>query len=159
SPEGQIAPPDAAAPVETAAPTVSASAEPTVEVTATPTASASVEVDAGPPPAPVVVDMGMIDAAGAGAIAAAEAPGAVVGVGGGGRVVIQKAYGLRSKEPEERPMTADTVFDLASLTKVVATAPSIMLLVEQGKLRLDDPVARHLPSFGKNGKDRITVEQ
>jgi uncharacterized protein YbbC (DUF1343 family)/CubicO group peptidase (beta-lactamase class C family) len=108
---------------------------------------------------PVVVDAGMIDAAAVGAISRDEVRGAVVAVVHGGKVVFQKAYGLRSKEPEERLMTLDTVFDLASLTKVVATAPSVMLLVEQGKLKVSDPVVKYRPSFGKNGKDRITVEQ
>ena len=56
-------------------------------------------------------------------------------------------------------MTVDTVFDLASLTKPLATASSIMLLVEQGKLRPSDPVARYLPAFAAKGKDKITVEQ
>jgi uncharacterized protein YbbC (DUF1343 family) len=56
-------------------------------------------------------------------------------------------------------MTADTVFDLASLTKPVATATSLMLLVERGKLRLSDRVAEYLPTFGQEGKDRLTVEQ
>lgn len=119
-------------------------------------ATASTEPDAG---APIVVDVGMIDAAAHGAISRGEVPGVVVAVVHGGRVTLQKAYGLRSKEPDERPMTVDTVFDLASLTKVVATAPSVMLLVEQGKIRLGDPVARYLPSFAKNGKERVTVEQ
>lgn len=155
--ESTSAPLDAAAPVIVAS--ASASAAPPVAETAAPAASASSQIDAGPPAAPVVVDAGMIDAAAVGAITREEVAGAVVAVVHGGRVVFQKAYGLRSKEPEERPMTLDTVFDLASLTKVVATAPSVMLLVEQGKLLLSDPVAKHLPSFGKHGKERITVEQ
>src|SRR5262249_34143918 len=69
----------------------------------------------------------------------------------------QKAYGNRSLEPTIEPMTLDTVFDLASLTKVVATAPSVMLLVQEGKLGLDDPAARYLPSFARNGKGTITI--
>jgi CubicO group peptidase (beta-lactamase class C family) len=56
-------------------------------------------------------------------------------------------------------MTLDTVFDLASLTKPIATASSIMVLVEQGRVRLADRVALHIPEFGQNGKQRITVEQ
>jgi uncharacterized protein YbbC (DUF1343 family)/CubicO group peptidase (beta-lactamase class C family) len=99
-----------------------------------------------------------IDDAVNGAIARGEVPGAVVAVVRGGRVVLAKAYGLRSKDPDERPMRVDTVFDLASLTKVVATTPSVMLLVEQGKIKLTDPVAKYLPAFAQNGKDRITVE-
>ncbi len=88
-----------------------------------------------------------------------ELPGAVVLIVHRDAVVFRKAYGLRSRQPTEVPMTADTVFDLASLTKPVATATSLMLLVEQGKLRPSDRVAQYLPAFGQNGKDRITVEQ
>jgi CubicO group peptidase (beta-lactamase class C family) len=72
--------------------------------------------------------------------------------------VWRKAYGLRARQPARVPMTVDTVFDLASLTKPVATATSVMLLVERGKLQLTDRVADHLPTFGQKGKDRITVE-
>ena len=54
-------------------------------------------------------------------------------------------------------MTEDTMFDLASLTKVVATTPSVMMLVEQGRIRLTDPVASFIPEFAKYGKDRVTV--
>ena len=93
------------------------------------------------------------------AIRRGDCPGAVVLVAHQGHVVYRKAFGLRSKQPAETPMTVDTVFDLASLTKPVATATSIMLLVEQGKLSVTDRVARHLPTFAANGKERITVEQ
>lgn len=86
-------------------------------------------------------------------------PGCVVLVARHGKIVFFKAYGNRSVEPETTPMTTDTVFDMASITKPVATATSIMLLVEQGKLRLDDTVARHWPEFGTNGKESITIEQ
>ena len=75
-----------------------------------------------------------------------------------GEVVFRKAYGLRSKQPAEVPMTVDTLFDLASLTKPIATATSIMILIEQGKLRLEDPVAHIFPDFAANGKDSITIE-
>jgi uncharacterized protein YbbC (DUF1343 family)/CubicO group peptidase (beta-lactamase class C family) len=86
-------------------------------------------------------------------------PGAVVVVVRQGKTAFRKVYGARSKQPTEAPMTIDTVFDLASLTKPVATATSLMILLEQGKLRLADPVARYLPDFGQNGKDKVTVEQ
>src|SRR5207245_6154426 len=86
-------------------------------------------------------------------------PGVVVLVVHRGEVVFRKAYGLRSKEPVETPMTPDTVFDLASLTKPIATATSLMILVEEGKLQLTDRVAQYLPAFAQNGKERITVEQ
>src|SRR5207237_8027157 len=56
-------------------------------------------------------------------------------------------------------MTLDTVFDLASLTKVIATTTSVMQLVEQGKVRMNDPVAKYLPDFAQNGKADITVRQ
>ncbi|MGB9402247.1 MAG: serine hydrolase domain-containing protein, partial [Candidatus Acidiferrales bacterium] len=86
-----------------------------------------------------------------------EVPGAVLVVSHRGNVIYDKAFGQRSLIPSREPMTIDTVFDLASLTKAVATAPAVMKLVEEGKLRLDDPVAHYLPAFSSNGKDQITV--
>ena len=88
-----------------------------------------------------------------------QIPGAVVLVVRQGKICFREAIGFRSLEPTSTPMTADTVFDLASLTKPVATATALMILVEQGKLRLHDRVAEPLPEFGQNGKDKITVEQ
>ena len=86
-------------------------------------------------------------------------PGAVVLVGRKGHIVWHKAYGARAVEPSREAMTADTIFDLASLTKVVATATSIMILVERGKLRLSDPVSLYIPELKGEGRDRITIEQ
>jgi uncharacterized protein YbbC (DUF1343 family)/CubicO group peptidase (beta-lactamase class C family) len=86
-------------------------------------------------------------------------PGAVVLIVHRDRVVFRKAYGLRAKKPAEKPMRPDTLFDLASLTKPVATATSLMILLEQGQLNLKDRVAQYLPAFGKNGKQAITIEQ
>ena len=74
-------------------------------------------------------------------------PGAVLLIGHDGQVVYRAAYGERSLTPSREPMTIDTIFDAASLTKVVATTSSIMKLFEQGKLRLDDPVSRFIPQF------------
>ena len=74
-------------------------------------------------------------------------------------MVYRRAFGNRERLPVRQPMTEDTIFDLASLTKVVATAPAVMQLVERGQLRLDDPVARSWPAFGAHGKARITVRQ
>jgi len=91
------------------------------------------------------------------AIANHEIPGAVLLVGHDGRVVYRKAFGNRSLEPARSEMTADTIFDIASLTKVVATTTAIMQLHEQGKIRLNDPVVKYIPEFGQNGKDDITV--
>lgn len=85
--------------------------------------------------------------------------GAVLLVGHGGEVVHQKAFGFRALSPRSEPMTLDTAFDVASLTKVVATAPSVMRLVQQGQVRLEDPVYRLLPDFGANGKESVTIRQ
>jgi uncharacterized protein YbbC (DUF1343 family)/CubicO group peptidase (beta-lactamase class C family) len=93
------------------------------------------------------------------AIADGNVPGAVLVVGHNGAVVYRKAYGNRSLEPKREPMTLDTIFDLASLTKVVATTTAVMQLVEQGKVRLNDAVAKYLPEFAQNGKDDITLRQ
>ncbi len=93
------------------------------------------------------------------AIADGNIPGAVLVVGHNGAVIYRKAYGERALEPRRLPMTLDTVFDLASLTKVIATTTSVMQLVEQGKVRLNDPVAKYLPEFAQNGKEDITVRQ
>jgi uncharacterized protein YbbC (DUF1343 family)/CubicO group peptidase (beta-lactamase class C family) len=86
-------------------------------------------------------------------------PGGVVVVGHGGAVVYRKAFGMRSLEPAKEAMTVDTIFDLASLTKCVATATSVMKLVQEGKIRLNDPVAAYLPEFARNGKENITIRQ
>ena len=86
-------------------------------------------------------------------------PGAVVLVGRKGRVVWLRSHGARALEPSREAMTTDTIFDLASLTKVVATATSIMILVERGKLRLSDPVSLYIPELKGEGRDRITIEQ
>ncbi len=93
------------------------------------------------------------------AIAQRQIPGSVLVVGHDGRVVYRKAYGSRAIEPRREAMTLDTVFDCASLTKVVVTATAIMQLWERGKLRMNDPVAKYLPEFGQNGKQDITVRQ
>ena len=93
------------------------------------------------------------------AIAQQQIPGAVLIVGHDGQVVYRKAYGNRAIEPRREAMTLDTVFDCASLTKVVATTTAIMQLWEQGKFRMSDPVAKYLPEFGQNGKQDITIRQ
>jgi len=93
------------------------------------------------------------------AVARGTIPGGVVLIGHNGKVVYRKAYGKRSLEPVKETMTVDTIFDLASLTKCIATAPSVMKLVQEGKVRLNDPVATYLPGFAKNGKNDITVRE
>jgi CubicO group peptidase (beta-lactamase class C family) len=91
------------------------------------------------------------------AIAARQLPGAVVVVGRGDTVLYEKAYGQRAVVPVAEPMSLDTIFDLASLTKVVATTTAVMQLVEQGVVRLTDPVAAWVPGFERFGKGGITV--
>jgi uncharacterized protein YbbC (DUF1343 family)/CubicO group peptidase (beta-lactamase class C family) len=93
------------------------------------------------------------------AITQQQIPGAVLVVGHDGQMVYRKAYGSRAIEPRREAMTLDTVFDCASLTKVVATTTAIMQLWEQGKFRMSDPVAKYLPEFGQNGKQDITIRQ
>src|SRR5437899_495278 len=88
-----------------------------------------------------------------------ELPGAVVLVARHGRIVWRKAYGQRAVEPQREAMTADTIFDLASLTKIIATATSVMILVEQGRVRLGDPVIKFIPEMKGEGRDAITIEQ
>ncbi|MFI5293578.1 MAG: exo-beta-N-acetylmuramidase NamZ domain-containing protein [Thermodesulfovibrionales bacterium] len=88
-----------------------------------------------------------------------KTPGAVVLIGNHGEVVYRRAFGFRSLEPEQVPMTEDTIFDMASVTKVVATTTAIMQLAEKRKLDIEAPVARYWPAFRKNGKAHITVRQ
>ena len=92
-------------------------------------------------------------------IAKRKLPGAVVFVGRKGKLAWHKTYGSRAVDPSREAMTPDTVFDVASLTKVVATATSIMILVERGKLRLSDPVSLHIPELKGDGRERVTIEQ
>ena len=92
-------------------------------------------------------------------IAQGQIPGAVLIVGHDGQMVYRKAYGSRAIEPRREAMTLDTVFDCASLTKVVATTTAIMQLWEQGKFRMNDPVAKYLPEFAQNGKQDITIRE
>src|SRR5690606_16711779 len=72
-------------------------------------------------------------------------------------VIGPRAWGWAVKTPERIPVTPNTIFDMASLTKVMATTPSILILCEQGKFRLDDPVAMFIPEFAAHGKDAITI--
>ena len=105
------------------------------------------------------VSLPQVDAIMRDAIAQHQVPGAVVLIGHHGHVIYRKAFGMRSLEPRHERMTVDTIFDLASLTKVIATTPCVMQLMEEGKIRLNDPVVRYLPEFGVNGKQDITVRQ
>lgn len=84
-------------------------------------------------------------------------PGAVVIVGHDGHIVYRRAYGMRSLEPTQEKMRLDTVFDMASLTKPLMTATAVMQLYQEGKIGVDDPVAKYLPEFAANGKGDITI--
>lgn len=90
-------------------------------------------------------------------IAENKMPGCVVCIGRKGKIVFFKAYGNKQVQPSEVPMTTDTVFDMASITKPVATATSIMLLIERGQLKLGDKVTEIIPEFAANEKGEITI--
>jgi SSS family transporter len=93
------------------------------------------------------------------AINAKKLPGAVVLVNHDGKTVFERAYGNRALEPALEPMTEDTVFDMASLTKCLVTATAVMQLYEAHKLQFDDPVAKYLPEFAVNGKQAVTIRE
>jgi len=90
-------------------------------------------------------------------LAEKKMPGCVVCVGRHGKIAFLKAFGQKQLQPTELPMTTDTLFDMASITKPMATATSIMLLIERGQLRLTDKVASIFPEFAVNGKEVITI--
>jgi len=93
------------------------------------------------------------------AIRDGQIPGAVVVVGHDGQVIYRKAFGERALEPRREAMTVDTIFDMASSTKVIATTTAVMQLVEKGQIRVNEPVANYLPEFAENGKEEITVRE
>ena len=109
------------------------------------------------PPATVPSRLPGIDRVVEAAIASGQTPGAVVLVGRGTETLHFAAYGQRATVPSSEPMSLDTVFDLASLTKVVATTTAVMTLVEQGRVRLSDPVSACVPGFERYGKGGVTV--
>lgn len=92
------------------------------------------------------------------AIREKQIPGATLLVGHNGHVVYRKAWGSRALVPVREPMTIDTIFDLASLTKIVATTSALMKLVEEGRVRIGDPVTAYLPEF-QGGDSPITVRE
>src|SRR5215207_2717080 len=127
---------------------------------------------AAPPPTPAPVaaatpDLPTVSKLINDAIAAHRLPGAVVVIGHGGRVVFHQAYGVRKLAGEQgldgspapaEPMTEDTIFDVASLTKSLATATAVMQLYEQGKVAFNDPVQKYLPDFNpSNDPQRAEV--
>jgi len=110
-------------------------------------------------PAPAQTSLDSIDSIVNRAVGDQLFPGAVVVIGHDGKVVFRRAYGMRSLEPTREPMTADTIFDMASLTKPTMTALAVMQLCEAGKLNVNEPVSKYLPEFGVNGKQFITIRQ
>jgi len=90
-------------------------------------------------------------------IRAGRIPGAVLLIGNQEEILYRKAFGHRALIPNKLPMTVDTIFDLASLTKVIATTTAVMQLVEKSKLSLEDPVSKYWPEFKAGGKEQITV--
>jgi CubicO group peptidase (beta-lactamase class C family) len=86
-------------------------------------------------------------------------PGAVLIAGTSRQIVYRKAYGSRAVAPTTQPMTEDTIFDLASLSKPVGCATSVMKLLDDRKISVSDPVSKYLPEFTGNAKEAVTIEQ
>ncbi|HTZ95533.1 MAG TPA: exo-beta-N-acetylmuramidase NamZ domain-containing protein [Terriglobales bacterium] len=93
------------------------------------------------------------------AIEEGQVPGAVLIVGHDGQVIYRKAFGSRSTQPQRETMSVETIFDIASLTKVVATTTAVMQLIGKGQLRANDTVAKYIPEFAQNGKTDITIRE
>jgi uncharacterized protein YbbC (DUF1343 family)/CubicO group peptidase (beta-lactamase class C family) len=119
-------------------------------------------------PAPAADDFSSASAAINTAIAQKKLPGAVLLVGHNDKVVFEQAYGVRKYAGEPgldgtpspaEPMTLGTIFDMASMTKVMVTSVAVMQLYEAGKLDFDDPVAKYLPEFAANGKQAVTIRE
>jgi CubicO group peptidase (beta-lactamase class C family) len=103
------------------------------------------------------VKFGAVEATLRDAIHGGAFPGAVILVSRGGQTVYHAAFGARTLEEEHAPMVLETIFDLSSLTKPLATTLAVMLLVQEAKLQLDDRVTRFLPNFGVHGKIHVTI--
>lgn len=91
-----------------------------------------------------------------GAVEHGVIPGATIVVRRGADVAFEGAFGFRSIEPSRSPANIETVYDLSSLTKALATSVAVMILARDGKFRLDDRVTRLLPNFGVHGKTAVT---
>lgn len=111
-----------------------------------------------PPPSVDDTDFRPIDAVVEAEIAAGHFPGAVVLVGQADKTLYYKAFGHSVIEPFERPARPDDIFDLASLTKPVATAASVLMLADRGHIDLEDKVAHYIPDFAANGKDDVRIK-
>ncbi|MBI1846274.1 MAG: DUF1343 domain-containing protein [Candidatus Rokubacteria bacterium] len=111
------------------------------------------------PAAGAAVDLGVVDEQVRAVLATSEIPGAVVLVGRGDETLLLHAYGARALLPERAPMTVDTIFDIASLTKPLGTALAVMSLVEKGALKLDAPLGRYLKEFGGRPFHEVTIRR
>jgi uncharacterized protein YbbC (DUF1343 family)/CubicO group peptidase (beta-lactamase class C family) len=105
------------------------------------------------------LDFSGIDEAANEAVASGEVPGVVVLVGRGDDILLHRAYGSRRVLPHPVPMTLDTIFDIASLTKPVGTTLAVMSLVEKGSIKLDAPLGRYLKEFRDKQLDEITIRR
>ena len=112
---------------------------------------------AAKPSAEAPTGFAALDAIVKNAIANNNTAGAVVLVGHNGSFVYRKAFGNRTTGPNPEPMTVDTIFDLASLTKVIATTTCVMRLEQLGQIKLNEPVAKYIPDFAQNGKEDVTI--
>jgi len=113
---------------------------------------------ANPPPGISQEELGPIVQSVERAIRGRQIPGAVILIGNQGKVVYRRAFGHRVLEPKKLLMTMDTLFDIASITKVVATTTALLQLVENGKVSLNDPVTKYWSGFKENGKAEVTLQ-
>src|SRR2546430_2377138 len=104
-------------------------------------------------------DFSAVDAAASDAVASGEIPGAVILIGQGSRILYHRAFGLRQVVPSAEPMTEDTVFDLASLTKPLGTTLAVMSLAERGRIRLDAPLGAYLREFRGRAFREVTIRR
>lgn len=104
-------------------------------------------------------DFSAVEEAALDAVASGEIPGVVVLVGRGDRILYHRAWGWRALVPQRSPMTADTIFDIASLTKPLGTTLAVMSLVERGAVRLEAPLGRYLREFRGRALGGVTIER
>ncbi|MGH7393265.1 MAG: serine hydrolase domain-containing protein, partial [Candidatus Rokuibacteriota bacterium] len=118
-------------------------------------------IAAAPAPTPDsrAPDFTGVDDAARDAVVSGEVPGVVVLVGRGDEVLYHRAWGSRTLLPEPAPMTEDTIFDIASLTKPLGTTLAVMALVERGAVRLDAPLGRYLKEFKGRAFEHVTVHR
>jgi uncharacterized protein YbbC (DUF1343 family)/CubicO group peptidase (beta-lactamase class C family) len=122
-------------------------------------AALAVTLLAGAPGAAQPLDFSGVDAAAREAVQSGEIPGMVVLIGRGDDVLLLRAYGSRRLVPDATPMTTDTIFDVASLTKPLGTTLAVMALVERGAVKLDAPLGRYLSEFRHRPFAHVTIQR